>query len=98
MSKRADIERGKQGDVFRHGMLVHGAPGERINPDKLGSLMLTCGVCHETFSEEMAGEHLKKCQPHGAKCGKCGQMFMPDDLVPHYKRCLGRLLETKHAD
>lgn len=69
MSKRSDIERAERGEVFRSGSLVHSVPGEKVDPRKGTKLILTCGICRQVFTEDMAPGHLQVCQPHGAICG-----------------------------
>jgi len=98
MSKKTDIERALRGEVYRHGNLVHAAPGERVPTRREDTQLLICGKCGQTFTSNMASEHLKKCQPDGAICAKCGRKFMPDDFIPHFKRCIGRLKEGQDGN
>jgi len=55
---------------------------------------LVCGKCHLVMSESRVAEHLKDCQPSGAKCSKCGDMFKPDEFLPHFLNCDGK----KHTE
>jgi bacterioferritin-associated ferredoxin len=101
MSKRKNRERGARGEIYREGRLIHVTPGEKVDAKEYGTLLLTCGKCHRTFSETMASEHLKKCQPLGAMCGKCWKKFSPEEFMPHFKGCKGlgiKVLEKLHAD
>jgi hypothetical protein len=98
VSRREDRERADQGGFYRNGVLVHGAPGEKVDPKKGDTLILRCGVCRGSFTESQCEDHLKECQPGGAICGKCGNKYPPEDFLGHYKKCLGRLLEPKDAD
>lgn len=53
-------------------------------------MVLKCGKCHNTITEGGVTEHLKQCQPGGAKCGRCGERIKPDIFLEHFKACQGK--------
>ncbi len=98
MSGKKDRERAARGEVYRHGNLVHAVPGEKVPTRRQDTRVLICGECRQAFTSDMATDHLKKCQPNGAVCTKCGNKYMPEDFINHFLRCLGRIQEVEHGN
>ena len=51
---------------------------------------LRCGKCHAVVPDILADEHLKECQPLGARCAKCNQMIPPTGFINHFRACKGK--------
>jgi uncharacterized OB-fold protein len=98
MSHRKNMERAARGEIHRWGSSLHIEPGQEIALKEQRLMMLTCGKCGGTFSESLASEHLKQCQPAGAKCGRCGKTYPPHQFVDHIKNCKGKLQEAFYAN
>ena len=50
-------------------------------------LTLRCTKCKQLVGEMNITDHLKKCQPKGAGCGKCNKVVLPDEFLVHFKQC-----------
>jgi uncharacterized CHY-type Zn-finger protein len=47
----------------------------------------TCSKCKEGIQEPYVTEHLLKCQPEGAICGRCKKRIPALEFLEHYKNC-----------
>lgn len=52
-------------------------------------ILYGCGKCGHQVSEGAVNDHIAKCQPKGAECGKCKKLITDKDFVSHFRSCEG---------